>query len=497
MTNATECDYLIVGGGVAGCVIARRLADRTSARIILLEAGRSDEGDPAATDLSRLDDLDDSYDWGFRASPFAGAPAELSYGRAKMLGGCANHNDCAFLIPPDSDFTSWVAHGAKGWGPRDVAPYFRRVEERVHVETEPPRSPMSEVFYAAGRELGLPDNAFRERIAAGVGWFPLNAKGALRQSTSICYLHPLASLPEQLEVWTHCFAERLIMENGRAVGATTTRGEIRARREVVLTAGAIQTPQLMMLSGLGPAAHLKSHGIPVVADLPGVGQHLLDHVAAPVVFDLTEPIPPWRLTPLEATMMIQIDADAPAPDVLFHLGLRVREKYPANPRFPATRYGVRASPNVARARSEGSITLASADPRSAPVIDLRYFSDPDGYDQRILLAAMRFARRLGETRALGSRLRAEVAPGPGVHTDDELMSYIRHVCETVYHASGTCVMGDPARPGTVVGCDLKVKGIAGLRVADASVFPTMVSVNICNTVMMIAEKAADLILADR
>lgn len=496
MTNPTECDYLIIGGGVAGCVIARRLADRTSARIILLEAGRSDEGDPAATDLSRLDDLDDSYDWGFRASPLSGSAPELSYSRAKMLGGCANHNDCAFLIPPDCDFESWERLGATGWGPTAVAPYFRRVEERVHVETNAPRSPMSKVFVAAGCELGLTDVAYRERIAPGVGWFPLNAKGALRQSTSITYLHPLASLPKHLEVWANTFSERLILEHGRVVGASTSRGEIRARREVILTAGAIQTPQLMMLSGLGPAEHLRTHGIPVMRDLPGVGRHLLDHVAAAVVFDLMEPVAPWVLTPFEAMMMIQVDADAPAPDVLYHFGLRVREKYGFNPRLGKPVNGVKASPNVARARSEGSVTLASADPCAKPVIDLNYLSDADGYDQRLLLAGLCFARRLARTKALGSVVRAEVSPGPDVRSDDDLIAYIRHVCETVYHPSGTCMMGDPAMPRTVVAPNLKVKGVAGLRVADASVFPSMVSVNIANTVMMVAEKAADAILAD-
>lgn len=489
------CDYLIIGGGVAGCIIARRLAERTAGRIILVEAGRSDEGDPAACDLSRLDEQTAAYEWGFRAAPLPGAGAELDYSRARILGGCANHNDCAFLIPPDSDFDRWAAEGAAGWGAAAVRPYFQRIEERVHVERRPPRNPVSEAFVAAGRELGLEEVAFRDEIRAGVGWFPLNARGAVRQSTSAAYLHPLAGLPRHLEVWTETFVERVGIEAGVATGALTSRGPIQARREVILTAGAIQTPQLLLLSGIGPGAELRALGIGVVADCPGVGRHLLDHVAAAVVWDLDRPVPAWALTPFEAVLLLQVDADAPAPDALFHFGLRVREKYGADPRLGGAVHGVKASPNVARARSQGSLRLASADPRAAPVIALDYFSDPDGYDLRILLAALKFARRIGGTRAMQALGAREVAPGPGAVRDADLIGHIRRTCETVYHPCGTARMGAAGDRGTVVTPDLRVLGVGRLRVCDASVFPSMVTVNIANTVMMVAEKAADAILA--
>ena len=490
------CDFLIVGGGVAGCIVARRLAERTSGRIILVEAGKSDENDPIANDLSRLDEQTDAMDWGYRASPISGGGQVLKYPRARILGGCANHNDCAFLVPPPSDFEDWERQGATGWGPSGIARYFGRVDERVATTLVRGGNPVSQAFVDAGLEMGLDLVDFRARIEPGAGWFPLNTKGALRQATSVAYLHPLSALPKHLEVWTETFVSKLLIEDGAAIGAQTSRGRIMARRQVILTAGAINTPQLLLLSGIGPAAELMRLGIPVVTDLPGVGRHLLDHVAAPVVLDLAEPVPAWTLTPFEATMLVAVEDGQEAPDVLFHFGLRVREKYAGASRLGQPRNGVKISPNVARSRSEGSVTLASPEPRDAPVIDLNYLSDPGGYDSRVLLKAIQLARHLGKTKALQKFGAKEVAPGPDVQSNDELAAFIRQTCETVYHCAGTTRMGDPSDRRTVVDPHLRVQGIRNLRVADASVFPSMVSVNIANTVMMIAEKAVDAVLAD-
>lgn len=488
------CDFLIIGGGAAGCILARRLAERTTGRIILLEAGKSDEGDPSALLLSRLDDQTAEYDWGLLASVLPRHPATLNYSRARILGGCTNHNDCAFLIPPDSDFAEWERRGAKGWNADDLRPYFRRIEERVSVYQFENPNPVSRAFVQAGQEIGLPLVDFRRKIVPGVGWFPLNSKGDSRESTSVAYLHPLSALPKHLEVWTETSALRLILSDGRAIGAETTRGDIHVRREVILTAGAFQTPQLLMLSGIGPGDHLRSFGIAVAADRPGVGQHLRDHVAAPVVWDLHEAPPPWRITPFEAVMLATMEQDQPAPDVLYHFGLRLKEKYGDHPRYTAIAHGVKASPNVTRARSTGRVSLASSDPQTKPRIELNYFSDPEGYDLRVLLKGLRYARKLANTAALRPLIAREALPGPAAQSDEDLASYARETCETVYHASGTAVMGDPAAPMSVVDPALNVIDVEGLRVCDASVFPSMVTVNIANTVMMIAEKAADHIL---
>jgi choline dehydrogenase-like flavoprotein len=490
--DVEACDYLIVGGGTAGPIVARRLADAQSGRIILIEAGRSDESDPAALDLSRLDDQGPAYDWGYRASPYPGAPPDLVYSRAKMLGGCANHNDCAFIAPPASDIDSWAALGATGWTAEACAPFFARVRERIHVEPAPATHPVSRAFVAAGEELGLPVVDFGREVRAGVGWFPLNARGRFRQSTSVAYLHPLSTLPKHLDVWTGTTATALTFDAKRCTGAITSRGRIVARREVILAAGSIATPQLLMLSGVGPAAHLRQHGIGVVHDAPGVGSRLHDHVAAGVVFATRGPVPPWTLTPFEATMLLKLDTDAPAPDVLFHFGLRVREKYGDHRLNPQGLSAVKASPNVARARSSGTVRLASADPHDHPRIDLGYFTDPEGYDLRILLAAVRFARRLLATRALSAVCSHEISPGPEVQSADELAAYVRGVCETVYHPVATCRMGTDA--GAVVSPTLAVNGVAGLSIADASVIPAVPTVNINNTVMMVAERAAELVL---
>ncbi len=488
------CDFLIVGGGAAGCIIARRVADRTRGRIILLEAGKSDENDPAALLLSRLDDQSDDYDWGFAASTLPGGPASLNYSRARLLGGCTNHNDCAFLIPPDSDFAEWERRGALGWTAEALRPYFRRIEERVSVYQFENPNPVSRAFVEAGQELGLPLVDFRQKIVPGVGWFPLNSQGDRRSSASVAYLHPLAGLPRHLEVWTEATALRLIVSAGRVLGVETTRGSIRANREVILTAGAFQSPQLLMLSGIGPAASLRELGIGVALDRPGVGKNLRDHVDAPLVWSLNAPVPPWDYTPFEAVILARLEADQPAPDVLYHFGLRLKEKFGDNPRYGSVSNGVKVSPNVARARSTGRVSLASPEPRAKPRIELNYLSDPEGYDLRVLLKGLRFARRLAGTKALAPLIAREDLPGPQVQSDDELAAFARENCSTVYHASGTAAMGDPAARDTVVDPTLKVVGVQGLRVCDASVFPSMVTVNIANTVMMVAEKAVDHIL---
>lgn len=482
---AIFCDYLIIGGGSSGAVVAKRLSERTSGRIILLEAGKPDEGDPAAVDLTRLDDQTEAYDWGFTAATLPGAPPQLKYARAKLLGGCANHNDCAFIPPPPSDFDEWDHLGASGWNAQAVAPYLQRIRDTITIETAPCH-PASRAFIEAGLELGLEEVDFAKEVRQGVGLFPLNAKGRLRQSSSVAYLHPLASLPRHLDIWTGCIAERLTIENGRATGAQTSRGEVRASRAVILACGSIQTPQLMMVSGLGPGAHLRQYGIPVIADLPHVGQHLRDHVAAPVVWETHAPVTGWEICPFEATMMLQLEPDAAAPDILFHFGLRVREKYADGPRLATRGPAVKASPNVTRAKSEGEVRLSGPTMHDKPLINLNYFSDPHDFD--LLLRALRFSRRLGETSAMRKLCRAEIHPGPGVQTDAEWEAYIRSVCETVYHPCCTAAIGKVVTP------DLRVKGVDNLFIADASVFPSLITVNINSAVMMTAEKAADCIL---
>ncbi len=447
--------------------------------------------------MSQLEAQDETYDWGYGAQPVQGGAGTIAYARAKMLGGCANHNDCAFLPPPASDLENWVASGATGWGPQDMAAALQRVEAMIGIEASPPGNALSRAFIEAGVELGLPERNFRGPVGAGAGWFPLNAQGDLRQSSSVAYLHPLIGTQQNLRVMTGVLAERLLFDATRVVGAVTEAGMITARREVILCAGSINTPQLLMVSGIGPAAQLRAHGIEVVADLCGIGQNLVDHVSATIAYDLHAAPPPWARTPCEATVLWQTEPGLPAPDLLFHFVLRLRQKYVGVTQFEGVDHGVKISPNVARPKSRGRVTLSGGDVRDKPVINLNYFSDGAGYDRQTLLKGLHVARRLAKTKALAPWLKREVAPGPDCVSDDDLFAYVKDTCETVYHPAGTCRMGAADDANAVVTPDLRVKSVQGLRIADASVFPDMVTVNINNTVMMVAERAVDLILAGR
>ena len=489
-------DYIVVGGGSAGCIVAARLAEMTEANILLLEAGRSDEADPLALQMSRLDDQDSSYDWGYVAAPVQGKAGRIKYARAIMLGGCANHNDCAFLPPPMSDLDRWASMGASGWDAASMQPALAAIEGRLNVESAPQGTSLSRAFIDAGLVLGLPFREYRSTIGPGAGWFPLNATGDLRQSSSVGYLHPLDDAPSNLDVRTNIKVTRVLMEHGRAVGVETPGGSLACCGEVILCAGSINTPHLLMLSGIGPAQHLKSHGIAVHADVPGVGRNLVDHVAANIVYELHKAPPQWLRTPCEAVITMQVDDTAGAPDLLFHFIPQLREKYLGEVRFGGARHGFKISPNVTRPKSRGWIELASADPDDKPLINLNYLSDPEGYDLKTLVHGLRQARRLGQSSALSHWAKRELAPGPDVISDDDLADYARDNCETVYHPAGTCRMGDESEADTVVLPDLKVKGVAGLRVVDASVFPDMITVNINNTVMMIGEHGAQLIAKD-
>jgi choline dehydrogenase len=251
----------------------------------------------------------------------------------------------------------------------------------------------------------------------------------------------------------------------------------------------------MMVSGLGPADHLAGFGIETVVDLQGVGQNLVDHAAANIAIELKESAPTWELTPCEVTMMLQVDDNEVAPELLYHFVLRLREKYVDNDSRIAGLNGVKISPNVTRPKSRGYLRLYSPHFDAPPEINLNYFSDTEDYDMRTIIKGLRFARKIANTDVFRSVSYREVLPGLAVESDDELAAYVRETCETVYHPAGTCRMGRIDDAMSVVGPDLRVKGVEGLRVCDASIFPSMVSVNINNTVMMVAEKAAELVSA--
>ena len=499
--DALEFDYVVVGGGSAGAIIARRLADADVGRVALIEAGPVDEGVPCLMDISKLAEQPADLDWGFLASTMAHLPPRLNYSRAKVLGGCGTHNDCAWLVPPDTDFLEWERLGAEGWGPTEFRPHVDRLLSHVTVETRPDTHPVSAALLRAGRELGLHRLELQTEIAPGIGMLPLNAIGRHRQSSSVAYLHPLTKPHRRLAVFSETFVSRIVVQDGRAVGVETSRGPIPARAEVIVTAGSIQSPQLLMVSGIGDPAHLRSHGIDLVAAVPGVGQNLADHYSSAVVFEMKQSVPKWEITPYESIILLKIDADAPAPDCLCQIGLK-----PGN---PSGRHGdastwsdssggklIDIAANAGRSRSRGEIRLASSDMRDKPLVRLNYLSDPEGYDLRIMREGLRFARRFIDTKSFSAIAAREVSPGPDVEHDDEIEDYIRSNLETVYHAAGTCRVGADDDPAGVIDADFRVRTVAGLRVCDASTFPSMVTVNINCAVMIVAEKAAATIISD-
>lgn len=493
---AEAFDFLVIGGGSAGCVVARRLADAGVGSVLLLEAGRSDEHEPALLDLSRLDQQDETTEWGFEAGPIRGSDYRIAYARARVLGGCGNHNDCAFLQPPPFDLDQWAARGANGWSYQEMRPFLNRVSDRVRVEDRPPINAISMAFIQAGQAMGLPVRAFRDAIAEGVGPFPLNVAGVARQAASQAYLHPLDSLPSSLTVRCNARVEKLLVDGDTAIGCVANGTEIIASKEVIVCAGAIQTPQLLMLSGIGPERDLASLGIPVKANLPGVGRNLMDHAAANICFEMHDSMPPWALTPCEVTMMLNGDDGSGCPELLYHFVLRLREKGIAGSTQFGNLNGVKISPNVTRPLSRGCLQIVSPSIADQPVIELNYFSDPAGYDMDTMIYGLRRAREIATLEPLSDLLGNEIFPGPDVQADGALEQYVRETCETVYHPAGTCKIGDVEDPLAVVTPSLKVRGISNLRIADASVFPTMITVNINNSVMMVAEKGADLVLLD-
>lgn len=488
-------DYLVVGGGTSGAVVARRLAEDPQVSVALLEAGPSDEGVDKILTLRRWQELlgDSDYGCDYRIEPQLRGNGDILHCRGVMLGGCSSHNSCIAFQPPAFDFHRWSDLGAQGWGPDDVEPFFERVRSCVSLERTDSGNAVVEAFIAAGREYGFRERDFASDVNEGVGWFQLNKRGDRRCSSSVAYLHPLATLPRNLTVMTNVQVARILIEDGRAVGVETAGGIIRAGREVVVCAGAFGSPTLLQRSGIGPAAVLRNAGVEVVVDLPAVGEHLQDHPEGVVVFEASQPVPETTHNYYEAGLFARVDADADWPDLMFHFGSEAFDLHTVPRGYPTSDNAFSLTPNVARARSEGFVRLRSADPADPPIVDFRYFSDPEGYDERLMVEGVRLARELAGEPSLAAWTECELAPGTDITSFDAISDYVRTTANTVYHPGCSCRMGAEDDPNAVVGPDLRVRGVEGLRVADASVFPAMVSTNPALTCMMIGEKAAALI----
>lgn len=501
---ADTFDYVIAGGGTAGCVLAARLSEDPDVTVCLIEAGPTDVDDDKILVLADwMHLLDSGYDWDYPVEPQERGNSFMRHARARVLGGCSSHNSCIAFLPPAEALDEWAAMGAAGWSAEDMAPLVERVTGTVGLRDVPPDDPCGAAMLESAAALGIPTVAFNrgETVRHGAGWFQINAgEDGIRNSSSHAYLHPILSSRPNLEVRTDCWiAEILFDDTNAATGVRYQRPDltgydaVTARREVILCAGAIDTPKLLMLSGIGPTAHLREIGVPVRVDSPGVGANLDDHVEGLVFWEASQPMVATSTQWWEIGLFTCVDDGVAQPDLMMHYGSVPFDMNTLRRGYPTTDNGFCLTPNVTQGRSRGTVRLRSRDFRDRARVDPRYFTDPEGYDERIMLAGVRLARQIAEQPALAGWVARELAPGPDATTDDEVLDYLHQCHNTVYHPAATARMGAPDDPMAVLDPQLRVKGVSRLRVVDASAMPKLPAVNPNITVMTMAEKCADLI----
>jgi len=521
-------DYIIVGGGPAGCAIAARLSEDPSVKVLLLEAGGRDNNLLYHWPAGFAKMTKGIGSWGWSTVPQKHMQNRvLRYTQAKVIGGGSTINAQLYTRGHRLDYDEWAQAGCRGWSYEDVLPYFRRAEDNqrfsdefhayggpIGVSMPVAPLPICDAFMRAAQEAGIPYNHdFNGARQAGIGFYQLSQKDARRSSAATGYLKPAAARAN-LSVETGVQVLRVVIEKGRAVGVEVASGNggtriHRAEREVIVSSGAIGSPRLLMLSGIGPADHLKSVGVPVVHDLAGVGGNLQDHLDLFVIAECTgdhtyDSYAKWyrsAFAGLEYLMFKKgpvasslfetggfwyADPEARSPDIQFHLGLGSGIEAGVAKLKNA---GVTLNSAYLRPRSRGTVRLASSDPAAAPLIDPNYWADP--HDREMSLRGLRLAREIFSQKALKPFILAERLPGDGVVSDQDLFDYGCRHAKTDHHPAGTCKMGVDA--DAVVDPALRVRGIEGLRVADSSIMPQVNSSNTNAPTIMIGEKAADLI----
>jgi choline oxidase len=509
----SEYDYVIVGGGTAGAVVARRLADALpDAQIALLEAGPSAERDPFVQDYRNwIAMFGGALDFGDATEPLACNGSRMAHPRGRLLGGCSAHNTVIGFRMPDADAAHWERLGCAGWGVDAMRATWQRVLAHTHTHEAPRVNTAALAFMRAAAEAGYAEHAANgDDFAHGSLWLHVNEIAGMRMSSAMAYLFPLAALPTNLHVLTETSVAAIDIDaHGDARSVQTARGAVRARREIVLCAGAFDSPRLLMLSGIGPAQHLREVGVVPRVDLPAVGMHLQDHVESVVLFETRQRVPDTGTQHWENAVFARTQASLDAFDLMIHFGSEGyyvdMDAYVADGKR-ATGAVLASStfkdghvfcmtPNTARPRSTGRVWLRSNRAADRARIDPAYYTDADGIDLRTVVEGIRISRTIAAQAGLREWIVRELAPGPAIVSDAALAAYVRQTAATVYHPVGSCRMGASDASDAVVDPQLRVRGVGRLRIADASIMPRHVGVNPCLTVMQIGERCAALMLA--
>ncbi|ABK05118.1 choline oxidase [Arthrobacter sp. FB24] len=519
--DKTDFDYIVIGGGSAGAAAASRLSEDPSVEVALVEAGPDDRGVDAILQLDRwMELLESGYDWDYPVEEQENGNSFMRHARAKVMGGCSSHNSCIAFWAPREDIDEWEQKfGATGWNAETAYRLYKHLETNedagpeaphhgdsgpVHLMNVPAEDPCGRALLDACEETGIPRVRFNsgETVINGANFFQINRRAdGTRSSSSVSYIHPVVDRPNFTLLTGLRARELKFTADNRCTGVDVVDNSfgkthtLTAGSEVILSAGAIDSPKLLMLSGIGPAAQLEEFGIPVRSDSPGVGEHLQDHPEGVIQWEARKPMPETSTQWWEIGIFTTTEEGLDRPDLMFHYGSVPFDMHTVRQGFPTTDNGFCLTPNVTHARSRGTVRLRSRDYRDKPKVDPRYFTDP--HDMRVMVAGIRKAREIVAQPAMAEWAGKELYPGEAIQSDAEITEYIRKTHNTVYHPAGTVRMGASDDVMSPLDPELRVKGVSGLRVADASVMPELTTVNPNITTMMIGERCAELVKAAR